>query len=193
MRLPPATYFAYMVIFSLPPLPSPLALTRYRSRISFRSRLRWSRSNKYFKTAARPSTIEYPCPVHPVARLNFRTIVETRVSSRTTREFNFLASERTRAGGGGEESGGSGGLARINSRPPDEPFSAELFRCIADTQHRRPQRVSATTMLHACIVEGVPVPRNLRDIRTMGIKRQTIPVTSFIVVKTHPFNVSSRK
>lgn len=68
-----------------------------------------------------PPTIEYPRPVSPpVARLNFRTIVETRVSSRTTREFNFLASER------------ASGPTRINSRPPDEPFSTELFRCIAD-------------------------------------------------------------
>lgn len=83
-----------------PPLPASFSPARYRSRISFRSRLRWSRSDKYFKTAARPrrsSTV----PSSPVARLNFRTIVETRVP-RTTREFNFPASERVGRVGGAE-------------------------------------------------------------------------------------------
>lgn len=109
---------------SLPPVSS----ARYRSRISFRSRLRWSRSDKYFKTAARPrrsSTV----PSSPVARLNFRTIVETRVP-RTTREFNFPA----------EWAGGPSRWcrARINSRPSDKPFAAGFYHCITDVPFHIP-------------------------------------------------------
>jgi len=124
------------------PLLFPFSSARYCSRISFRSRLRWSRSDKYFKTAARPrrsSTV----PSSPVARLNFRTIVETRVP-RTTREFNFPASERVVPS--------RWCRARINSRPPDKPFSAGLYRCIAVPFHIPLSRLSFDICRGICLI-----------------------------------------